>query len=108
MSARAADRTAALALIEFLTNAENQRRWFGLTAALPTHSALLADWTLAYPEQSAFAQAFPYSYPWQFPPNFQPVVDSMNDGIQRIFGGFVLPPTVLAETEAVGNERLQR
>jgi hypothetical protein len=32
----------------------------------------------------------------------------MNDGIQRIFGGFVLPPTVLAETEAVGNERLQR
>ena len=108
MSARSADRTAALALIEFLTNTERQRAWFGLTAALPARSALLADWTLVYPEQSAFAQAFPYSYPWQFPPNFQPVVDSMNDGIQRIFGGFVLPPTVLAETEAVGNERLQR
>lgn len=108
ISAGATDVTAAGALLEFLTNAESQRQWFALTAALPARSALVADWTLAYPEQSAFAQAFSYSYPWQFPPNFQPVVDGMNDGIQRILGGFVLADSVLAEAEATGNERLQQ
>lgn len=108
ISAGTADHKAAVALLESLTDAESQRQWFALTAALPAHSALLPAWTLAYPTQAAFGQALAYSYPWQLPPNFQPVVDGMNDGIQRIFGGFVLADTVLAEAEAAGNERLQR
>lgn len=108
ISAGTADRMAAVALIELLTDAESQRQWVALTAALPARSALLPDWTLAYPAQAVFAQGLSASYPWQFPPNFQPVVDDMNDGIQRIFGGFVLADSVLAEAEATGNERLQR
>ncbi|MCE7987310.1 MAG: sugar ABC transporter substrate-binding protein [Caldilinea sp. CFX5] len=108
ISAGAADRTAAVALIEFLTDDESQRQWFALTAALPARAVLLPDWTLAYPAQAAFGQGLAYSYPWQLPPNFQPVVDGMNDGIQRIFGGFALADTVLAEAEATGNKRLQR
>jgi multiple sugar transport system substrate-binding protein len=108
ISAGTANQRAATALIEFLTDAESQRQWFALTAALPARSALLPDWTLAYPTQAAFAQGLTYSYPWQFPPNFQPVVDGMNEGIQRIFGGFILADSVLAEAEATGNERLQR
>ena len=102
------ERTAAITLIEFLTDAESQRQWSALTAALPARSALLSEWLLTYPEQAAFGQGLSYSYPWQFPPDFQPVVAGMNDGIQRIFGGFVLADSVLAEAEATGNERLQR
>ena len=108
LSADAPNLTAAAALIAFLTSTESQQRWFALTAALPARTTLLSDWTLAYPTQSAFAQGLAHSYPWQFPPNFQPVVDQMNDGLQRIYGGFVLADSVLAEVEAVGNERLQR
>lgn len=108
ISAGTTNVTAASALIEFLTNTESQRQWFALTAALPARSALLADWTLAYPAQAAFAQEFTASYPWQFPPGFQPVVDGMNEGIQRIFDGFVLADSVLAEAEATGHEQLQQ
>lgn len=108
ISAGTVERTAAITLIEFLTDAESQRQWSALTAALPARSALLSEWLLTYPEQAAFGQGLSYSYPWQFPPDFQPVVAGMNDGIQRIFGGFVLADSVLAEAEATGNERLQR
>lgn len=108
ISAATPNPTAAAALIEFLTSLEHQRRWFVLTAALPARTALLSDWTLAYPTQAAFAQGLAHSYPWQLSPGFQPLVDQMNDGIQRIFGGFVLADSVLGEAEAVGNERLQQ
>lgn len=95
-------------LIEFLTSAESQRQWLSLTAALPARTALLDPWTLAYPAQSAFVQALATAYPWRFRTGFQPVVDTMNDGLQKLYGGFVLPDTVLAEAEATGNEWLLR
>lgn len=98
---------AARNFIEFLTNTESQQRWLPLTAALPARTALLDTWMLAYPAQSAFAQELVSAHPWQFRAGFQPVVDTMNEGIQKIYGGFVLPDSVLAEADAIGNERLQ-
>lgn len=98
---------AAGELIEFLTNATNQQAWIAVTAALPTSVALQNIWMSSNPTQLAFVQGLAYAYPWRFGPAFQPVVDQINDGIQRIYGGFILAESVLAETEAMGNERLQ-
>lgn len=97
---------AASNLIEFLTNPESQHQWLLLTAALPARTALLDTWLLAYPAQSTFAQVLGTAYPWRFRAGFQPVIDVMNDGLQKIYGGFVLPDSVLAEADAIGNEPL--
>lgn len=107
IAAGAAQAVAASHLIEFLTNPESQRQWLPLTAALPARTALLDTWLLAYPAQSTFAQELAIAHPWQFRAGFQPVVDVINDGLQKIYGGFVLPASVLAEADAIGNERLQ-
>lgn len=107
MAAGTAQAVAASNLIEFLTNTESQRQWLPLTAALPARTGLLDAWLLAYPAQSTFAQGLVTAYPWRFRAGFQPVVDVMNDGLQKIYGGFVLPDSVLAEADAIGNERLQ-
>lgn len=107
IAANTANPAAAAALIEFLTNAESQVGWLALTAALPTRVEVQDRWSTAYPTQLAFAQGLTQAHPWRFGPNFQPVVDQMNDGIQRIYGGFILAESVLSEIETTGNERLR-
>ncbi|MEZ4725814.1 MAG: sugar ABC transporter substrate-binding protein [Caldilineaceae bacterium] len=107
IAAGTANPVAAAALIDFLTSAESQTGWLSLTAALPTRSDVQDRWSIAYPTQLAFAQGLPHAHPWRFAPNFQPVVEQMNDGIQRIYGGFLLAEGVLSEVEIAGNERLQ-
>ena len=98
---------AAGDLIQFLTSAESQQSWLSLTAALPARSDLVDAWLLTYPAQAPFAQSLASAQPWRFRAGFQPVIDGMNEGLQQIYGGFVLPDAVLAEAEATGNEWLQ-
>lgn len=99
---------AAGNLIQFLTTAESQQSWLSLTAALPARSDLVDAWLLTYPAHAPFAQSLATAQPWRFRAGFQPVVDGMNEGLQQIYGGFVLPDAVLAEAEATGNAWLQR
>lgn len=108
IAAHSTQTAAAVAFLQFLTNADNQLRWQTVTAALPARSSLLDGWRLAYPAQTAFAQGVTNAYPWHFRPGLQPVVDTMNDGLLRIYEGFVLPEAVLAEADAVGTELLAR
>lgn len=99
---------AARTLIQFLTSAESQQPWLSLTAALPARRDLIDAWLLTYPAQAPFAQSLATAQPWRFRAGFQPVVDALNEGLQQIYGGFVLPDAVLAAAEATGNEWLPR
>jgi ABC-type glycerol-3-phosphate transport system substrate-binding protein len=98
---------AASKLLEFLASADSQRAWIELTDALPGSVKLLDFWAQAHPDQQAFIQGLDHAYPWRFGPAFQPLIEQMNDGIQKIYGGFILADAVLAEIEAAGNKRLQ-
>jgi len=108
IAANTPEREAAANLIAFLTNAESQRSWLPVTAALPARTDLYDAWLLAYPTQTAFGEGLAYAYPWRFGDTFQPVVAQMNDAIQRIYGGFILADSALIEAETIGNEKLQK
>lgn len=107
LAAKSANVAAAADLLEFLANADSQQAWLPLTAALPTVPELQAAWSTAYPTQLPLLDGLSTAYPWRFDSPLQPVIDEMNEGIQQIYGGFVLAEGVLAAAETTGNERLK-
>lgn len=108
IAARSMEVRAAGNLIQFLTSAESQQPWLSLTAALPARSDLIDTWLLTYPAYAPFVHELATAHPWRFRAGFQPVINEMNEGLQQIYGGFVLPDAVLAKAEATGYEWLQR
>lgn len=98
--------SAAAALIAQLTSTEAQQSWFPVNTAIAPRPSLAAQWRAVHPTLHPFITEMDNAIAWQLPAAFQGWVDQMNEGLRRIFGGFIPPEALLPELEAAGNELL--
>lgn len=102
--AQSTKQAAARELITYLTNAETLESWLDIDAAIPARLTGQQAWQRTYPQADVFINGSLTLIEWQLPVGFQPWVNEQNEGLRRIFGGFVPPDAFLPDAERSGNE----
>lgn len=106
VSATSANSTAAAQLADYLTHGEAAQLWAQVAGALPARSALTESWLVENSAYQPFVAGLAYAIPWTVAEEWQPVIDSLNQGIHRLFYDETTPAEVLAEVDALYNSLL--
>ncbi len=99
---------AALDLVKFLTQPDQQLSFTKDFPVMPSRKSLSDEWLSGKPELKAFVDGAPYARKSVFVPGFRTVIDAFNDGIQGLAAGNRTVDQVISTTQAAGSDVLKK
>lgn len=98
---------AAWAIENYMTGPEGMGKWASLGLAMPSRSALAAEWLAKFPEREPFLKSGDYARGWQLGPGGNAFNNDANAEMQGLFAGTQDVATTLKKMQTAAQSRIK-